>query len=131
MSVERHRIFDPKKLLIVDAFGAAISFLLLAFVLTSFESFFGIPQSVLWTLAIPPVFFLAFDLVAIYALKSHLSGALRTIAVLNGLYCLTSLLLILPHFSSVTIFGWMYVLGEIAVVSALARIEWKAAKGAV
>jgi hypothetical protein len=130
MSVEQHRIIDPKRLLIVDAFGAAISFVLLAFVLTSFESFFGIPKSALWTLAVPPVFFLLFDLVAIIALKKHISPALRIIAILNGLYCVTSIALVLQHSDSVTVFGWMYIIGEIAFVSALARIEWKAARGA-
>lgn len=118
---------DPKRLLRVDAVGASISFILLALILPEFESVIGIPKLVLWTLAVPPIFFLFFDLYALLRLKENFAKALGTIAILNILYCITSLVIAFLHLTEIRPLGWLYICGEIIIVLFLARYEWKVA----
>ncbi len=116
----------PVKLLFIDAVGAFISFVLLAFVLPQFESLLGIPTLIFWALSVPPAFFLLFDVFALLRWKNNLSQALRTIATLNVLYCATSITIAFLHIATLTTLGWIYIILEIVIVLLLARFEWKA-----
>ncbi len=52
---------NPKKLFLIDGFGTILSAFLLGVILVKFEIIFGIPISVLYILAIIPIFFAAYD----------------------------------------------------------------------
>lgn len=108
----------------IDGFGAILSAFLLGVVLVKFEEIFGIPSSVLYFLAIIPVFFVIYD---VYCYQKYLKIGLllKGIAILNLIYCLTSIALIIYHFSTITILGWIYILFEIVIVLTLATIEFK------
>ena len=115
---------NPKKLFLIDGFGAILSAFLLGVVLVKFEEIFGIPTSVLYFLATIPIFFVIYD---VFCYQKHLKIGLllKGIAVLNILYCCISIGLISCHFSSITILGWTYVIVEIILVSFLAMIEFR------
>lgn len=118
---------NPKKLFLIDGFGAILSAFLLGVVLVKFEEIFGIPTSVLYFLATIPIFFVIYD---VFCYQKHLKIGLllKGIAVLNMLYCCVSIGLISYHFSSITILGWTYVIVEIILVSFLAMIEFRVGK---
>ena len=115
---------NPKKLFLIDGFGAILSAFLLGVVLVKFEEIFGIPTSVLYFLATIPIFFVIYD---VFCYQKHLKIGLllKGIAVLNILYCCISIGLISCHFSSITILGWTYVIVEVILVSFLAMIEFR------
>ena len=118
---------NPKKLFLIDGFGAILSAFLLGVVLVKFEELFGIPTSVLYFLATIPIFFVIYD---VFCYQKHLKIGLllKGIAVLNILYCCISIGLISYHFSSITILGWTYIIVEIILVSFLAMIEFRVGK---
>jgi len=114
----------PKKLFLIDGFGAILSAFLLGVVLVTFEEIFGIPPSVLSYLAIIPIFFLVYD---VYCYRSeHLKTGLflKGIAILNLIYCCFSIGLVSYHFNTITYFGWAYVVLEIIIVIFLAKVEF-------
>jgi hypothetical protein len=118
---------NPKKLFLIDGFGAILSAFLLGVVLVKFEEIFGIPTSVLYFLATIPIFFVIYD---VFCYQKHLKIGLllKGIAVLNILYCCISIGLIFYHFSSIKILGWTYIIVEIILVSFLAVIEFRVGK---
>ncbi len=119
---------SPKQLFIIDGAGALLSAFLLGIVLVRFESFFGIPEEVLFVLAIIPLFFAAFDLLCFLLASKKPSTFLKIIALANLSYCLLSLGLAWMHQGSLTVWGWVYLLLEVLIVASLAVFELKATK---
>ena len=116
---------NPKKLFLIDGFGAILSAFLLGVVLVKFEIIFGIPSSVLYLLATIPIFFAIYDFYC-YRKRHQKTGLLlKGIAILNLIYCCISLGLIFYHFSTITNLGLIYILIEIVIVFLLAIIEFK------
>lgn len=115
---------NPKKLFLVDGFGAILSAFLFGVILVKFEEIFGIPNSVLYFLAIIPIFLLIYDVFCYYR-HLKIGFLLKGIAVLNLIYCCTSIGLISYHFNTITILGWAFIIFEIIIVSFLAIIEYR------
>jgi len=113
---------NPKKLFLIDGFGAIISAFILSVVLVKLEELFGIPSHALYLLATIPVFFVIYD---VYCYNKHLKIGLllQRIAVLNIVYCCISIGLVSYYFNTITILGWAYVIVEIILISFLAIIE--------
>lgn len=120
--------FDANKLFLVDGFGALVSAFLLAVVLVQFESYFGIPPSALYFLAVFPVIFAIYDFYCFYKVRNKRGPFLTGIAVANLLYCCLSLGVLFYHLETVTWLGYIYILAEIVVVSLLAAFELTTAK---
>lgn len=118
----------PKRLFIVDGFGALLSAFMLGVVLVKYESIFGIPKDVLYVLAMLPCLFALFDIYSVVRIKRAIAKFLNSIAIMNLMYCVLSLVLCMYHFAQLTYLGWMYMLGEMMVVVVLASIELKVAK---
>lgn len=118
---------SPKYLFLVDGIGAAVSAVLLGLVLVRFESFFGIPINVLYLLAAIPCFFAFYDLLGYLGLFKN-QMFIRLIALANIAYCILSLGLAFNHIDKLLIPGWLYLIGEILIVTLLASIELKTAK---
>ena len=116
---------DPRKLFLIDAFGAFVSAVLLGVVLVRFEPVFGIPKDTLYFLAFIPCVFIVFDLVSYFLGQSKWRILLKTIAIANICYCLLSFLLAIIHRDSLSILGWIYILNEIVIILYIARIEYK------
>ncbi|WP_452597256.1 hypothetical protein [Pontimicrobium sp. MEBiC01747] len=116
---------NPKKLFLIDGFGAILSAFLLGVILVKFEIIFGIPISVLYILAIIPIFFAAYDFYCYRKRNQNTGLLLKGIAILNLMYCFTSLGLIFYHFNTIKVLGWTYILVEIVIVFSLAIIEFR------
>ena len=119
----------PKKLFIVDGIGALLTTFLLSVILTKFESFFGIPSSTLYLMAVFPVVYFIFDLYAYNASSEYTGRNLKMIAIMNLLYCCISFGFCIYHMQEVTIWGWLYVLGEIAIIIFLSIFEISVGNG--
>ena len=97
----------------------------LGVLLVAFQPVFGIPVKTLYFLAALPCLFAAFDFYHYNKdIKTHVF-ALKTIAIVNTLYCCLSIGLAFFHRGEVTAFGWGYIILEIIIVLSLAFLEWK------
>lgn len=116
---------NPKKLFLIDGFGAILSAFLLGVVLVKFEEIFGIPSSILYPLATIPIFYAAYDFYC-YRKRHQKTGLLlKGIAFLNLIYCCISLGMVFYHFGTITNLGRIYILIEIIIVLFLAIIEFR------
>lgn len=116
---------NPQKLFLIDGVGAILSAFLVGVVLTKFERIFGIPPETLYFLAVIPLFFALYDLYGYQSKNQKIGLLLKGIATLNLIYCLISIGLIIHHFDTITVLGWIYILIEIIIVLILAIIEFK------
>jgi hypothetical protein len=118
----------PKKLFLLDAFGALLSSFLIGIVLVQYESYFGIPVTTLYLLATLPLFFALFDFYCYFNHSINLKRLLQLIAIANLMYCLLSLSFIFIHRDSITNLAWIYLTLEIGIVVTIARLEFQIAK---
>lgn len=118
---------NPKRLFLIDGFGALLSAFLLGFVLVRLEHLFGIPPSVLYILATFPIAFAVYDFLCYAMIKSNVPPFLKGIANANLLYCILSITLAFYHRQELTNLGWVYIILEITIVIFLAKVELKAA----
>lgn len=115
----------PLQLLLIDCAGAVLSAFMLGVVLVHWQSFFGIPKTALYILAVIPCFFAVFDLIFYFSKSFSAYKALRVMALFNLAYCFFSLILAMFHASEIVALGWVYLLGEVGIVFALALFEMK------
>lgn len=120
-------VIDPKKLFLIDGFGALLSAFLLGFVLVRFESIFGMPAEALYILAALPCIFAVYDFSCYFLVKRNGPLFLRLIAIANLLYCCISIGFVLHHQSALTTLGWVYFLLELIIVISLSGIELRVA----
>ena len=120
---------NPKKLFLIDGFGAILSAFMLGVILVRFEALFCIPSSALYILAIIPLFFTLYDIYSFKQKHSKTNVLLKGIAILNLLYCCISLGFAFYRFNSITYIGWSYILIEITIILLLAFIEFSVGTG--
>jgi len=118
---------NPKRLFLIDGVGAALSAFTLGVVLVKLEKFFGIPPSTLYILAAIPIFFTAYDFYCYKKANDKLGVFLKGIAIMNLLYCCLSIAFALYHHQVITLFGWIYILVEVAIIVALVIFELRVA----
>ena len=116
---------NPKQLFLIDGIGALLSAFLLGIVLVRFEHMFRIPTSVLYVLAVIPLFFAVYDFYFYRKGHQKLGLALKGIALLNLIYCSISIGVLWYHFDQVKLLGWIYIIVEIVIVLFLAMVEFK------
>lgn len=126
-NVINYTTMNPKKLFLLDGFGALLSAFLLGVILTRFENTFGMPANALYFLAFLPCIFALYDFSCYLKLAKNQGSFLRVIAMANLVYCCISIGLMIQHFSSLTPLGLSYFVVEIAIIIFLAFIELKTA----
>ena len=119
---------NPKILVLIDGVGALVTAFFLGFVLVQLESFFGIPSSVLYVLAVIPIFYALYDFYCYQKENLQIGKFLKRIAIMNLIYCCISLGMAFYHKEPITIFGWIYVIIEIIIIVGLAIFELKTSK---
>jgi hypothetical protein len=119
---------NPKRLFLIDAFGAVISASLLGVILVKLEDIFGIPLPAFCLLALLPIGFALYDFYCFINIKENIGLFLKGIAYANLLYCCISLGLAFYHYVKITYLGWTYIVLEIFMVTALAMLELRIAK---
>lgn len=110
----------PKKIFLIDGAGALLTALTLIFAPVLLPGIFGLPQANTLLLGSIAVCF------AVYSLYNYVRFnptrwklLLRIIALANLAYCLLSLVMILYFYKQVTVIGWIYFTGEIAIIISL------------
>lgn len=119
---------SPKMLFLLDAIGAAMTSILLFFVLKNFSKYFGVPENVLEYLSVSGLVLFLYSLSCFLFLRSNWRPFLSVIAFGNILYCLATTLLICVNFQELTLLGKAYFLIEIGIVLFIAFIELRVAK---
>jgi hypothetical protein len=129
---KRFRLFyeqlalNPRKLFLLDSGGALLTAFLTGVILVRFQAFFGMPQKPLIILSVIALFFAVYSLGCYFFAGRHWRVCLRLIALANLLYCCATAGLVLFFYSSLSIFGVLYFVGELIVVGVLIGIEWLA-----
>ncbi len=117
-----------RRLFVIDLLGALASAVLLGVVLPRFEPLFGMPQAALHVLAALPLLFACYSLACLVTRRAHKARLLRPLAILNAGYCVVSVVYVVMHASALRPLGWLYFGGELAIVLALAALEWRASR---
>lgn len=110
----------PKKIFLIDGAGALLTAITLVFTPVLLPGIFGLPQAQTLLLGSIAVCF------AVYSLYNYVRFnptrwklLLRIIALANLAYCLLSLIVLLYFYKQVTVIGWIYFTGEIAIIISL------------
>lgn len=116
---------QPKKIFLFDGLGAMLSTALLYFLLIPNAVWIGLSVTQINALVIGALCLVGYDLIARMLYTAERSWLIKALALLNMLYCTTTLSVLILHYTSITIFGWAYFLGEMAIVGVLVYLEWK------
>lgn len=116
---------QPKKIFLFDGLGAMLSAALLYFLLMPNATWIGLSETQIHVLAIGALCLAGYDLIARIVYTSERGWLIKALALLNTLYCITTLSVLILHYSSIIILGWAYFLGEMAIVGVLVYLEWK------
>ena len=114
---------NPRKLFLIDSFGALITALLLSLVLARFEDTFGMPRKVLYILSGMAGVYCIYSFLCYWHLKNNWSPYLKIIATANLIYCGLTMVLMFYFYQSLTILGLLYFIGEIIIITILALTE--------
>jgi hypothetical protein len=117
--------YSNKRIFLVDGIGALVTAVLLSMVLMPFESFFGMPKSILFVLATMAFVFALYSILCFLFLQRNLKFFLKIILFANLTYCFISIGLVFYFFESLTHFGIAYFLGEILIIAVLIYFENK------
>lgn len=119
---------SAKTLFLIDAAGACLTALLLSQLLARFESIFGMPVHILYSLTAIAVFFSIYSISCYLLVERNAATFLKLIASANLLYCILTFGLIILHASTLTPFGFAYFIGEIMVIFMLVWLEFKTSR---
>jgi hypothetical protein len=117
-----------KNLFLLDSLGALLSAVMLGFVLTKYEIFFGMPADVLHILAVIPCVFALYSFLGFLIKTKNERLYLTIIATVNLLYCCITTFYVFNFYQQLTIWGLSYFIGEIIVVVTLALYELRIAR---
>jgi len=116
-------IAKPKKVFLIDGFGALLTALLLFFVLRTFNTFFGLSKSTFEYLSLLALAFSVYSFCCFFLIASIWKPYLRIICIANILYCLLTLGIVFYYYRSISVFGIAYFLGEITVICVIVFLE--------
>lgn len=114
---------SARKLFLLDSAGALLTAVLTGFVLVSMQSIFGMPRKPLLFLSSIAFMFSVYSLLCYFFVRKWPAPFLKMIAFMNFLYCCLTLALVVYHRDLVTIWGWLYFLGEAVVIISLVMLE--------
>jgi FtsH-binding integral membrane protein len=120
----------PRTLFFLDGVGALVTALLVGVVLPTLGEHIGTPRPVLRALALTAAVFAAYSLTCAATRPTRWPGYLRGIALANAGYCVVTVALLIRFSATLHALDWLYFVGEIVVVSALARLELRVARAA-
>jgi len=118
---------EPRKLFLIDGYGALLSAFLYLVILRSFERFFGMPSRVLIFLGVLALGYAAYSMTCYWRKPKNWRPFLKIIAIANLLHCCLTIGLVMEHFPNITVWGLFYFSGEVIVVVALAIYELRTA----
>lgn len=117
--------YNPKKIFLIDGFGALLTAFMLFAILRPFQTYFGMPKDILTLLSLIALAFAVYSFCCYYFLKVNWKPFLLGISIANFLYCCLTLVLVYFFFTELTALGVAYFLAEVMVVMGLVLLEWK------
>jgi hypothetical protein len=115
---------NPKRLFLIDGFGAFLTAFFL-FVIRTFNEYFGMPKTTLDFLTIIALTFSVYSFCCFFAVNNNWRPFLRAISIANLLYCGLTLGLVIYHYPRLTILAVIYFVIEIVIVCVLVFFEIK------
>ena len=116
-------LLNPKRLFLIDGFGAFLTAFFLFAMLRTFHDYFGMPKTILDFLSIIASVFSIYSFCCFFLVNNNWSFFLRAISISNLLYCCLTLGLVIYNYPRLTILGVTYFLVEIIVVCGLVFFE--------
>jgi hypothetical protein len=128
MIYKLNRIFEnlglnSRTVFLLDGLGALLSTVLLVLLLAPFENIFGMSRKIVYQLSIPTLVFTVYSCGFYFLNMKNWKPYLKLIALANFIYCCVSFGLVIQQYSTLTILGIAYFLGEIGVVLLVIKIE--------
>ncbi len=114
---------NPKRIFLIDSFGAFFTAFLLSTILTRLEEEFGMPRKVLIPLSIVACVYAIYSLGCYFLVNGKWRPFLKIIAVANLIYCCVTTGLVILFCQSLTIWGVVYFTSEIIIITGLVFIE--------
>lgn len=115
----------PQKIFLIDFLGALISALFLGLVLPRFQSYIGMPLSILYWMAAFAVILALYGITAYILSRASWKSFLKVLILGNSSYLIFSLICLIHYRSLITPLGWIYFFLEKVVLVILLRIESK------
>lgn len=119
-----------KRVFFIDSFGALYTAFMTGYIFAFFQSYIGMPLPVLFTLSLVALGMWMYGFVCGFTIQDKWPRRLKTLALLNLLYCAATLALVVYHWSIITALGKSYFFIEITVISFLAYMELRKANSA-
>ena len=116
-------ILNPKRLFLIDSFGAFLTAFFLFAILRTFNEYFGMPKMTLDFLSIIALAFSVYSFCCFFLVSNNWHPFLKAISIVNLLYCCLTLGLVIYYYSLLTILGVTYFLIEIIIVVVLVFFE--------
>ena len=121
-NIKGHHIF------LLDAMGALVSTGFL-FLLYSLDDFFGMPKQVIKIFICIATTLYLYSITTYFVKPIHWRLYLKIIVFLNLAYSLFTSFKMFQHLDTLTIYGYIYFIGEIIVILLLSGFELKNARG--
>jgi ABC-type long-subunit fatty acid transport system fused permease/ATPase subunit len=122
-----HFTKKPRNLFLLDSLGAMITTFFLFVIMGKFNTYFGMPQTVVNYLAAIALCFCVYSAACFLFVKRNWTLFFRIIACANLLYCALTTVLLINYSSFLTPIGVSYFSAEIAIICLLSCIELKVA----
>ena len=116
---------NPKRIFLIDAFGALLTTILLFGILAQLEQYFGMPKNILYLLSGIALCLFIYSISCHLLIKSNWKPFLRILIICNLLYSLVSLVIIIKHSEKLTELGWTYFILELIVIGIIVIVEYK------
>ncbi len=113
----------PKRLFLIDGFGAFMTALILFSILRPLNEYIGMPKSILTILSIIALAFCVYSVSCFFLVKKNWKPFLKAVSIGNLIYCCLTLGLIVYYYPQLTILGLTYFLLEIFLICGLVFIE--------
>lgn len=118
-------MINAKNLLRIDAIGALFSCFFIGGLMIPFQSFIGLPHSVLTILALLATLFCLHSSFAFFRYPKSFSMHLRLVTIANLLYALLSIGVLVIYIEHMSLIGKVYFIAELSILSILIILEWK------
>jgi len=113
-----------KKLLLIDAFGALTTAILISQIIAGNESVFGLPKHAAHALAAIACVYFIVSLIGSQQKRPKQFLFLKIIIAANSFYCLITLSVLFIYRNEITLWGVGYFVLEILIIVSLVFLEW-------
>ncbi len=116
---------NPKRIFLIDAFGALLTAISLFGILAQLEQHFGMPKKALYLLSGIAFCLFIYSMSCNRFIKLNWKPFLRILIISNIIYSLISLGLIIKYSKKLTEPGWIYFILELIIIGIIVIVEYK------